>query len=634
MARCAVVLYLMTWRLENENVRINAMFRINYNNLNKKEVEDRIKTAKAPVGATSLCTRMVGKSIKIVLDKDPVEGPVLEYEFATDSKLTLKENGEAAITCDYGAYTIKDISLVTHMIPGTKKGYNVIINWKTSVVTVFEMWFVDHEGTIVDTSEKLLDMREVRELGVYLNREVQRQYYFGYIEEQGKTPPEHRDRLTLRMENAVVEWTEDREKRRLTTYATSMFSTVVELDTPDGGDVLTFASDILHINDEMFIHCIGEVEYSGRLSVEVVDMSGVKKIGMTMGINENDEFEHTLYKGFGRYCGRYTSFFDFNDKGDKYPDMVSRMLDFTVKGARATYRPSIMTRKVSAQMLDEASKKPVVFSREEDMKNIMVSSNNKEDTDYCAGMKMSFDADDGYTVNLNFKTDKELEYRIGDDTEWTMSQYRAAEIDDDLILLGLYQTGSNPPAILVFVMDFKNGCTTCIEAKIGTKYDLHDVEPIYHFGIINMKGFTPMRIFRHGFSTDLVGHAFTQSWSDAQTSIHMYNSPHSYSWTITNDAGGPGTPAYRAGGFVWSSPCDIIKIRDNVYILNWIEQKWEGLMGYVCRNFKTMRDSGFSFGFFHDGSAVYFEKMGSVSRTAGQVDLSGVYPLTNYSVVG
>ena len=608
------------------------MFRLNYTNLNKKQVEEVLQKAKAPTSTSAFCTSLVGKTLKIILDKLPVEGPVLEYEFTSESKLTLKENGEAATICDYGAYSLKDITMFSHMIPGTKRGYNVIYNRATSVVTVFEMWFIDHEGTVVDTSDKLLGIGDVNKLGTFINREVQRQYYFGYAEVSGDTPPEHRDKLTLRMENAVIEWTEDRGKRRLTTYATSMFSTVVELDAPDGGDVLTFASDILQISDNMYIHCIGEVEYSGRLSVEVLDVSGTKKIGMTMGIDENDEFEHNLYKGKGKYRGRYTSFYDFNDKGDKLPDMVNRMLDFSVKGTRATYRPSIMTKKVTAEMLDAASKDPVIFSREEDMKNIMVSSYSLKDSDYCAGKSLTFLGDDGYTVYLNFKTAVELEYRIGADTKLSTAQYRAAEIDDDLISLGFYISGSNPPAIIVCVIDFKNGCTTCISAKMSTKYDLHDVEPSYHFGIIEMDGFTPTRVFRHGFTTDLLGRAFTQSWSDAQTSIHLYNSPRSYSWTITNDAG-PGTPAYRAGGFVWSSPCDIIKIRENVYILNWLEQKWEGLMGYVCRNFKTMRDSGFSFGFFHDGRGVYFEKMGSMSRTAGQVDLSGVYPLSDYHVM-
>ena len=608
------------------------MFRLNYANLSKKQVEDILAKAPTPSGASAFCARLAGITLKIILDKLPVEGPVLEYEFISETKLKLSENGGPAVACDYGAYSLKDITLFSHMVSGTKRGYNVIVNWATSVVTAFEMWFIDYEGTPVDTTDKLLDLGEARKLGAFINREVQRQYYFGYAEEPGKTPPEHRDRLSQRMENAVIHWDEDRGKKRLTTYATSMFSTFVELDTPDGGDVLTFASDLLQISDEMFIHCFGEVEFSGRLSVEVLDMSGISKIGATMGIDENDVFEHVLYKGQGRYLGRYSSFFDFNDKGDQYPEMVKRMLDFSVKGTRATYRPSIMTKKVTAEMLNEASKKPVILSREEDMKNIMASSNSMKDSDYCAGKLITFLGDDGYTVELRFKTSKELDYRIGDAAEWSSARYSASEIDDDLISLGFYITGSNPPAVLICVMDFKNGCATCIAAKMGTKYDFHDVEPVYHFGIIKMDDLAPTRIFRHGFTTDLLGCAYTQSWSDAQTSIHLYNAPHSYSWTITNDSA-PGTPGHRAGGFVWSSPCDFIKIRDHVYILNWVEQKWEGLMGYVCRNFKTMRDSGFSFGFFHDGSAVYFEKMGSVSRTAGRVDLSGIYPLSNFHVM-
>ena len=605
------------------------MFRLVYDDLDKKQVESILAKSTAPTCTSEFCSCLVGKTLSIVLDKLPVEGPTLEYSFQSNTKLSLKENGSDAVTCDYGAHSLKEITLFTHMVPGTKHGYNVIVNWKTSVVTVFEMWFIDYEGNRIDTTKTFANVVTASTLEPFLNREVQRQYYFGFFEEAGKMPPDIRDKISLRLENSVIKWDEDRGLKRLTTYTSALFSTIVELDTPDGGDTLTFASDILQINDSTFIHCFGEVEFSGRLSVEVLDLFSMKKIGTTMGIDENNLFEHVIYNGFGNYLGRFSTFYDFNDLGDKLSNSVKKRTNTSVKGARATYRPSIMTKRITQEEVTEASKTPLVFDPER-AKNGDMTINVLADTDYCVGKSISFRGDDGFTVDLHIKSITDLEYRLNEESNWHSEQYRAVILDDDLIILGFYRSGSNPPASLVFAMDFKNGCTTCIALKIGSKHDIHDVDPDYHFGIIETEGLTPFRIFRHGFTNELLGRAFTWTYANTLSSIHFYNAPHSYSWTIiTNDE--PGSPSNRAGGFVWSSPCEYIKLRDDVYIMSFVEQKWDGMTDIFCMNLRMMRDIGFEFGISHDGKKVFMDKVGSLGRSAGKIDLSGVYPLLHYN---
>ena len=606
------------------------MYRLNYSRLNLKQVESIVAQGNAPVCASKLCSRLTGKSLKIVLDKLPVAGPVLEYGFLTDTKLTLKENGGAVVSCDYGAKTIKEVTLFSHMIPGALRGYNVIINWKTSVVTVFEMWFIDYEGEMPDTTKDCVPVAEVGKLPIFVNREVQRQYYFGYIEENGKTPPDKRDKLTLQLENAMIKWKEDRGKKWLTTYTSAMFSTFVELDTPDGGDVLTFVSDLLQIDDTTYIHCYGEVEYSGRLSVEVFDLYSMKKIGVTMGIDEKDAFEYTLYKGKGKYLGKLAAFFDFNDRGDQFSDFARSRYDFSVKGVRYAYRPSVMTKKLTVEDVTKASKNTLIFSPERAKERVMTSAHVLDDSDYCVGKALTFRGDDGLAVEMRFKSITELEYRMDGAGEWRLEQYRATELDEDFIVFAFYRSGSNPPAHFVFAFDFQNGLATCISSKMGTKYDLHDPEPHYHFGVIEMDGLTPLRVFRHGFTDELLGRAFTQTYSDNMSSIHIYNAPHSYSWTIINNSA-PGTPANRAGGAVWSSPCEYIKFRDDLYCMTWVEQKWSGSMDTLFRNLRTGRDCGFGYGIAHDGEYVHLDKMGSKSRYAGSVDLSGIFPLRHYN---
>ena len=606
------------------------MYRLNYSNLNKKQVEDILAKSAAPVCASDFCSRLAGKSLKIILDKHPVAGPVLEYHFQSDTKLTLIENGADAIECDYGALSLKDITLFSHMIPGSKRGYTVIVNWNTTVVTAFEMWFIDYEGEMVDTAETFYDVFDTGSLAPFVNREVQRQYYFGYFEQPGSPPPATRDKLSLRLENSMIEWREDCGRHRISTYTTTTYTTLIELDTPDGGDVLTFVSDILQISDSLFIYCFGEVEYSGRLSVEVIDLFSMKKIGVSMGIDENDKFEHGLYNGCGRYLGRLSVFYDFNDKGDQYSDAVKGRIDFSVKGTRATYRPSIMTRKITQDDIREISKNPIIFDEERAKERVMASSHFIEDTDYCAGKTLTFRGDDGLAVDMRFKTISELEYRMEGEKDWRTEKYSASELAEDLIVLGFYRSGSYPPANFIFAFDFINGCATCVSSVMNSKYDLHDPVPGYHFGVIEMDGLTPVRIFRHGFTDELLGRAFTQTYSDQMSSIHIYNAPHSYSWTIINNAA-PGSPANRAGGAVWSSPCEYIKLRDDVYAMVWVEQKWSGHMDAVFRNLRTTRACGFAYGVSYDGKAIYMDKMGAVSRPAGSVDLSGIYSLRNYN---
>ena len=605
------------------------MFRLNYTNLNKKQVEAVLAKSSAPACASEFDVCLSGKTIKVVLDEFPVKGSVLEYAFQSATKLKLSENGAAAVECGYGAHTLENLTLFSHMIPGTKRGYNVIINWKTSVVTVFEMWFIDHEGTVIDTAERFVDMAEVSEMEPFVNREVQRQYYFGYLEEEGKTPPENRDKLSLYHENSVIKWKEDRGKKRLFTYAAALFTTVVDLDTPDGGDMLTFASDLLQIDNRFYIHSFCEVEFSGRLSVEVFDLFTMQKIGVTMGIDENDNFEHTLYKGRGKYLGRFPAFHDFNDRGDKLPNSVMRRSDYTVKGARATYRPSIMAKAMSEEEIAEASKNLLIFDPIR-AKNGIMQTNVLPDTDYCACKTITFRGDSGLSIEMRINSISELEYRIEGEEDWKTEQYRAMELDKDLIILGFYRSGSCPSKGFVFALDFINGCATCIALKLGTKHSTRDVDPDYHFGVIETEGVSPVRMFRHGFTNELLGRAFAWIYGDSLSSIHTYNAPHSYSWTIiTNDE--PGSPANRAGGYVWSSPCEYIKLRDDVYIMSFVEQKWDGITDIFCMNLRIMRDVGFEFGLSLDGKSFHMDKVGAIGRSAGQVDLSNVYTMENYN---
>jgi hypothetical protein len=65
-------------------------------------------------------------------------------------------------------------------------------------------------------------------------------------------------------------------------------------------------------------------------------------------------------------------------------------------------------------------------------------------------------------------------------------------------------------------------------------------------------------------------------------------------------------------------------------MMNWVEQKWAGLMGCMFMNHRIMHECGFTFGLLHDGKTVIMDQMGAISRPAGYVDLSGIYELPSY----
>ena len=600
------------------------MFRIDYANLNKKQVEELIGNYPAPTSRSPMSGTLNGQRLKIVLDEKPVAGPELEYEFISDVELTVRENGGSAVECRYGAMDLGPITLFTHMLPGKKYGYNVIINWETSVVTVLEMWFIDYEGTSFDPRNPTYSVFDANNIKPYINREVQRQFYYGYLEKEGEEPPETRDRLTLRLDNRMIDWKDDRGREHIVTYTTNIFSTLVEVNTPDGDDVLTFPSDNLQIDDKYFIYSRGEVEFSGRLVVDVLDVVNSKKIGVSMGIDEQNEFEYFMYRADGRCLGQTATFYDFNDKGQEYAETITKRMDYSVKGARCTYRPSIMAKALTLDEIMAAADNAAIYNPAKN--HVMMAANRMKESTQCVGKKLFFRDDNGFAIEYSFTGVHDLEYRMEGEENWHKEIYRSSQLDDNLVILGHFRTGSKPPKCFILALDFANGCATCIDAVIGGKYETRDVTPTYHFGYIDMEGLTPPRLMRHGFTKELLGRSFTWTYSDFMTSQHIYNSPHSYSWTIFNNCD-PGSPANRAGGFVWSSPCWYIKLRDNVYIMNWVEEKWEGIMGCAAMNLKMMHDCGFSFGVVPTGEFVVLDTMGALARDAGRYDMSGIYPL-------
>ncbi len=167
------------------------MHRFKYTQITKDQVDQKlIPAAAGPACASEYSDTLAGKSLKIVTDS----GPVLNYTFKDKRRLKVAEGSGSPVECGYGALTLKQVVFFSHMMPKTQKGYNIVVDLKTNLVTVFEVWFnggKDDLGQALDT------------------REVQRQIYYGYVETADKEAPKERHHLTNRVEGKGFYWKQD-----------------------------------------------------------------------------------------------------------------------------------------------------------------------------------------------------------------------------------------------------------------------------------------------------------------------------------------------------------------------------------------------------------------------------------------
>jgi hypothetical protein len=565
------------------------MHRIKFTKLTKEQIDQKlIATAAGPKCASEFSDALAGKSLKIVTDN----GPVLNYSFKSKYKLTLAEGAGSPVESGYGALTLKQVVFFSHMIPKTQKGYNVFVDLKTNLATVLEVWFSggkDSGGLVLD------------------DREVQRQIYYGYVETPGKEAPKARHSLTNRIEGKGFHWTQDAGIETLEFYPSIVSSSFVEL-TRFGGE-LTFCgpSDYIKINDHLFIYDRTECEMSGILTLYVMDLLSVQQAGVRLGFNERDELEYYIFKGTGEILGQLAIFEPFRDHGEKISLGPTRP-QTSQKGERPVYRPFRDNQPMSEEEVYKAVQKSTkIFPGGDAM-----AGNKMEPTDYLVGKEFTVRYDGGGPAwNYKFDDIKKLRWRKDGETQWHEEVYEAFEPDDDLIFFSHMQSGTRPPQNVQIVLDFANGLTSCVNSQLGSKYMANEVSYNITFGVVEMNGFAAPKYMRHAHTDELAGQAYTWNYSDNLTSMHVYSTPHSYSWTIFMDNG--------ALGMQWSSPSQYVKIRDGVYLFSWVEEACNGGQGTIVINAKTMHDCGFSFGGGKQG--LNLGTMGAYARHAGFYDV-------------
>jgi len=599
------------------------MHRFQYTKLTKDQIATKLKTAEGgPKSASPFSNVLNGKTLKIVTN----DGPTLEYRFAANKRLTLTEGGKQ-VTAGYGELTLNQMVFFSHLIPGEQKGYNVFIDQKTNLATVFEVWTSSGIKQGAGANEFTLD-----------DREVQRQIYFGYVD-SGKAAPEKLHHYTNRMTGKGIHWTQDTGIETLELYASVANTNFVELTRHIDDLSYVSTSDYVLADDRTVIYNRTECEFSGIHTCFVADLYSVKQVGVRFGFNDKDELEYYMFKGDGEVVGQLAYLENFDDHGIRpmfapapRPAPVGGPAPAPVlpaKGARTTYRPV----RTFAHMTDEevhhaAIQRTSVFgvvtgtgagAAQPAPPQGLGTGNNLPFSDILVGKEFTLRFDNGGPVrDYRIKEMFKLQYRDRSDNVWHDADYRAYEGDDNLAWFGHMIADSKPRASVQVAVDFTNGLATSIESHMGTPYYGNETSYRAIFGVAEMAGPSSLEAplyVRHQLTDELVGHAFSWSYSDQTTSMHIYSSPHSMSWVIFTGA--------QALGAEWCSPCVYVKLRPGVYIFCQNEEACNGAQMIELLNTKASHDCGFTY----NGGArgVSLGVTGAIGRHIGKFDIVGLY---------
>ena len=558
------------------------MHRIKYTELTREQIDRKLMTAKAGPRCASGCSDILaGKKIKIVTDN----GPVLDYTFKSSNSLTVTVDDGRAVQSGYGTLTLEQVVIFSHMVPDTQTGYNIFIDFQSNLATVFEVWFSGYKDL----------------------REVQRQMYYGYVDVAGREAPKKRHHLTNRIEGKGFHWIQDTGIETLEFYPSIVSSSFVELIRFGGELTFCAPSDYIMINDHLFIYSRVECEFSGIMTMYALDLLGGEQAGVRLGFNEKDELEYYMFRGSGKIVGQLATFEPFDDHGEKIV-LGAGMPPMTGKGQRPVYRPFGDHPPMTEQELEKAVQENTrIFPGGEAM-----AGNKMDLSDYLVGKRLTVRYDEGGPVwEYRFAALTKLHWRQKGEAQWHEEVYQAFQPDKELVFFAHMHSGIKPYECVKIVLDFSDGLTSCVHSHVGSRYMANEVSYKIIFGVIEMDGIVPPTYRRHAFTDELVGRAFTWNYSDTLTSLHVYSTPHSYSWTIFmgNDA----------MGMQWSSPSRYVKIRDGVYLFSWVEEACNGGQGTIVISSKTMHDCGFGFSGGKDG--LRLDTMGAYARNAGFYDI-------------
>lgn len=572
------------------------MHRIRYTKLSERFIADKVRPAAAngPSSASSPSDALAGKSIRVVTDK----GPSLAYTFRGNNRLSLIENGGSAVDAGYSALALDNVVFFSHMIPDTVRGYAVVVDQKTNLATVFDLWFCGYED----------------------NREVQREIYYGYLERSGEQPPSARHVPTNRVEGKAFYWKQDNGAETLEFYPSAAYSNFVELSRLGGELGFCGPSDYIKIDENRCIYTRTECEFSGTFTAYVMDLNRIEQAGVRLGFDAADALEYYVFHGKGEWLGQLAQFEKFGDEAGN-PVPAAAPGQTAAKGARRVYRPFKTMAKMTPAQVDAICAKhtsafaPRGISPGANAPAASMAGNLGPNTDWLAGKTLTLRYDTAPAMEYRFDDAETLHWRKSGSSDWVKASYQAFESSPGVILFGHLLEGEPNHDGHCIVTDFHEGLVTCFNGYLNTPYFANEAGVKIHFGVIEMDGLTPPKYRRHVLTDEMVGRAVSQNYAPGLTSMHLYTTPYSLSWVIFTGS--------DSGGLEWSGPASYVKIRDGIYFIYWLEEACNGTLGTILVNLHTMRDVGI--GYNCGANGLNMNAMGAHERLAGQLDVRRFY---------
>ncbi len=361
-------------------------------------------------------------------------------------------------------------------------------------------------------------------------------------------------------------------------------------------------SDYIKLTEDLYLYTRTEAEFSGLWHMYVMDMNRLEQVGLRLGFNGVDDLEYYMFRGTGEWLGQIARFEEFGDvSGDPLaiPDGA--------KGERRIYRPlETMPKMTRAEVAAAVAEGPRVFAAPSPM-----AGHGLPPTDNLAGKAFTVRYDAGPNVDYRFDSGDSLQWRMDGEGGWTTARYNAWENMPGVFIFGhLFEGLENHDGHIV-VVDLDNGKATAFHGYLNTPYFANEAGAQTLFGKIVGEGITDPGSARHERTNDMLGRAFTWSYSPGLTSMHLYSSPNTVSWIIFTPDG--------HGGSEWSGSGDFIKIRDQLYFCRWQEEACNGTLGTILINMRTMHDSGIGYHCGHDGLSM--SPVGAYARHAGKIDV-------------
>ena len=573
------------------------MHRIKYTKLTPEQILGKLNANKGPTSASPLSDVFAGKSLKIVLDN----GPALSYRFTDRTRLSLTEGTGAAVQAAYGALTLDKVALFSHLIPGTQRGYVVVVDQDSNLATAFELWFSGYQD----------------------NREVQRQVYYGYVDTGGAAPTA-RHGITNRVDGKGFYWKQDSGVETLEHYPTVLYSNFVELSRLGGELSFCSPSDYIKISDDKYIYSRVEAEFSGTMTTYAFDPNRAEQVGMRLGFDDTDTLEYYVFRGHGEWLGQIAHFEPFGDLGTNVAQ-GNRAAAAAGKGARQVYRPMKTNPIMTREQVDAAIKQnTTLFAPGGGM-----AGNRGPSSTFLSGKELTLRYDNGQAFTYQVVDTSRLRWRREGDTAWKEEKYDSFESAPGLIMFGHLLSGAKDHDAFSIVADFDHGLVTTLHGTMGTPYMGNEAAVKTMFGVVEMKGLIPPKYRRHQFTDELVGRALTWNYapgttgangafSPGLTSMHLYSTPHSLSWIIFLGNG--------AGGLEWSGPASYVKIRDEIYFAYWLEEACNGTLGTILVNMRTMRNCGIDYSATPKG--LRLSVVGAHARHAGRFNTAKYFSPT------